>query len=216
MLESYLEFQHPANERALERTQSLATSPSGAPITFPESYPFSLISQLPKSAPASPNREKISYDAGLGETGVVILVLALSSPKKLLQSFFQNLMEIEGREKLTNLFVKLFKVASSLLNNDAWPNNWLNINILAHKVLIKIFDPVGTLLESAYIPSDQDGTAFDTGIWKEAFYVLLRLLSSEQLVIEDFSPQVRHHSMMTQRCSPHTIIETKSGLEASW
>ena len=174
----------------MERTQSPATAPSTFPITFPESYPFALLSQLPKSAPQTPNREKGVYHAGLGETAVVLLVLVLSSPKKLLQSFFESIVDYDGPEKLMSLLLKLFKVASSILNNDAWPSNWLNINILAHKVLIKIFDPVGTILEQKYIPADQAGPAFDTTLWKEAFSVLLRLLSSEQLVIEDFSPQV--------------------------
>lgn len=200
----------------MERTQSPATTPSSAPITFPESYPFSLVSQLPKSAPASPNREKGWYNAGLGETAVVILVLVLSSPKKLLLNFFEGIVEIEGRDKLTGLLTKLFKVASSILNNDPWPNNWLNINILAHKVLIKIFDPIGTILEQDYIPTDQAGLAFDTAIWKEAFYVLLRLLSSEQLVIEDFSPQVRRGTSIWQGSFSNTVTETKGSLEASW
>lgn len=191
LLESYLEFQQPAMERAMERTQSPATTPASCPVTFPESYPFALISQLPKSAPQTPNRDKGAYHAGLGETAVVLLVLVLSSPKKLLQSFFDGVVDFEGPEKLTSLLLKLFKVASSILSNDAWPSNWLNINILAHKVLIKIFDPVGTILEQKYIPTDQNGPAFDTVLWKEAFSVLLRLLSSEQLVIEDFSPQKR-------------------------
>jgi dedicator of cytokinesis protein 3 len=147
------------------------------------------MSQLPKSAPVTENREKSMYNAGLGEAAVVLLTLALSSPQKLLLAFFEGIIEIEGRDKLFTLLTKLFKVASSLLNNDAFPSNWLNINILAHKVMIKIFDPVGTILEREFIPLNAS-TPFDSVIWKEAFYVLLRLLSSEQLVIEDFSPQV--------------------------
>lgn len=181
----------------MERMTSPVTTLSSVPITFPESYPFALISQLPKSAPNSPNREKGTYNAGLGETAVTLLVLALSAGKKQLLSFFESIMEIEGKEKLTALLMKLFKVSASILNNDAFPSNWLNINILAHKVLIKIFDPIGTILEREYIPADPS-TPFDGGVWKEAFYVLLRLLSSEQLVIEDFSPQVGRAVLVSQ------------------
>ncbi|GJE96717.1 cytoplasmic protein [Phanerochaete sordida] len=180
LLESYLEFQHPANERAIERTKSPTTTPSSTPITFPESYPFALLSQLPKSLPASASSPKM-YNAGLGESAVVLLALALSSPKKFLLGIFENVVDIEGRDKLTALLSKLFKVAGSILNNDAFPCNWLNVNILAHKVLIKIFDPVGTILEREYIPNEANGATFDPVIWREAFYVLLRLLSSEQL-----------------------------------
>lgn len=214
LLESYLEFQHPANERAIERTNSPATTPSPVPITFPESYPFALMSQPSKSVPVSATGAKM-YNAGLGESAVVLLSLALSSPKKLLLSFFEGVVEIEGRDKLTALLTKLFKVAGSILNSDAFPSNWLNINILAHKVLIKVFDPVGTILEREYIPNEATLASFDPVIWKEAFYVLLRLLSSEQLVIEDFSPQVSEPASCMSMCLTW-LQETASRVETRW
>ncbi len=79
---------------------------------------------------------------------------------------------------------------TSILDNDAWPGNWLNVNIIAHKVLIKMMDAVAVLLEKHFIPSDDATFQFNTELWREAFQVLLKLLSSDQLVIEEFSPQV--------------------------
>jgi dedicator of cytokinesis protein 3 len=61
---------------------------------------------------------------------------------------------------------------------------------LAHKVLIKMMDPVATLMEREFIPEQDAVYQFDSNLWREAFYMLLKLLSSEQLVIEEFSPQV--------------------------
>jgi hypothetical protein len=61
---------------------------------------------------------------------------------------------------------------------------------MAHKVLIKMMDAVGVLLEKHFIPGDDATFQFNTELWKEAFQVLLKLLSSDQLVIEEFSPQV--------------------------
>ena len=76
----------------------------------------------------------------------------------------------------------------------------MNVNILAHKVLIKIADPVAQLLERDFIPEQAQAFKFNAGLWREALYMLLKLLSSDQLVIEEFSPQVsqlmvRHKSV---------------------
>lgn len=191
LLESYLEFQNPTMIKVMERHQSTATTVSPSPIPFPESYPFSLLSHAPKSAPPSAGETNALYNAGLGEAGVVVLVVILSTSKKQLLNFLENLVEIEGREKLSAMLSRLFKVTTSILNNDAFPSNWLNVNILAHKVIIKMFDPVGEILEREYIPPASSTVPFDTNLWRDALYVLLRLLSSEELVIEDFSPQVR-------------------------
>lgn len=130
------------------------------------------------------------YNAGLGETAIVILALALSSTKKHFLNFLDGIFEIEGRDHLTALLLRLFQVASSILSNDAFPPNWLNVNILAHKVLLKIMDPIASLLERDFIPPEDGNFAFDQTLWRDGFGVLLKLLSSEHLVIEEFSPQV--------------------------
>ena len=88
------------------------------------------------------------------------------------------------------MLISIFKVASSILDNEAFPASWLNVNILAHKVLIRFWDPVTTILEKEFIPGPDGGFDFDKTLWIEGFHMLLKLLSSEQLVIEDFSPQV--------------------------
>jgi len=88
---------------------------------------------------------------------------------------------------------KFFKVAAGILNNESWPKNWLNVDMLAHKVILKIFDPVSELLIRNFLPgnNEEEGVQeFSTELWRETFYTLLKLLSSDQLVIEDFSPQV--------------------------
>lgn len=165
------------------------------PVTFPESYPFSLVSLLPNAPRNAPHTTLASggsliFNPGLGETAIVFLVLVLSSPRKHVLNFLESSLEIEGRDNFAALLSQFFKVSASILDNDAFPSSWLNVNILAHKVLIKMMDPVASLLERDFIP-DQDATyPFDTRLWREGFYMLLKLLSSEQLVIEEFSPQV--------------------------
>lgn len=184
------------------------------PVTFPESYPFALLAHLPKSAPVrSENTDsKAFYNPGLAETAIVLLVLALSSPRKHLFGFFDNIFEIEGRDKLASLFLRLFKVASSILNGDAFPSNWLNVNILAHKVLIKMFDPIGVLMEREFIPNDTSTFSFDANLWKEGLSILLRLLYSEHLAIEEASHQV-FTIIQLIKTSLITFVETTCGVE---
>jgi dedicator of cytokinesis protein 3 len=194
LLESYRELQNDANVHAVERKRTPATSPSTALVIFPESYPFSLIAQLPR-VPKGFNGVyqtdgQILFSPLQGEIGIVLLVILLSSPKKYLLNFFEGVFEIEGRDNFAALLLQLFRVATSILDNEAWPANWLNVNIMAHKVLVKMMDAVAVLLERRFIPTDDATFQFNTQLWTEAIQVLLKLLSSDQLVIEEFSPQV--------------------------
>lgn len=151
------------------------------------------MAHLPRWTTSPPPNPDITtlFNPGLGETAMIFLVLVSSTSKKQILDFLENSFEIEGRENFANLLTQFFKVASSILENDAFPSSWLNVNILAHKALIRLVDPVATLLEREFIPGPDGGFEFDTGLWTEGFYMLLKLLSSDQLVIEDFSPQVR-------------------------
>ena len=122
---------------------------------------------------------------------MVFLTLVSSSPRTHLINFLESSLEIEGKDNFALLLSHFFKVATSILNNDAWPRNWLNVDILAHKVLLKMVDPIAFLLVRDFVPEQHSSFEFNAGLWREAFYMLLKLLSSDQLVIEDFSPQVR-------------------------
>ena len=96
--DAYDEFGDARNSAALARTRGPASVPSAVPVIFPESYPFSLVAQLPGAG----------ADAGLfspaqGEAAVVLLALVLSSPKKYLVNFLDSVLDIEvagvdGRE----------------------------------------------------------------------------------------------------------------------
>ena len=131
------------------------------------------------------------FNPGLGETSIVFLSLVLSAPTKHIYNFLESSYDIEGKDNFATLLTQFFRVATSILQNDAYPSNWLNVNILTHKVLIKMMDPVATLLKRLFIPPPSASHQFKSELWKDASLMLLKLLSSEQLVIEDFSPQVR-------------------------
>jgi dedicator of cytokinesis protein 3 len=206
LLESYQEFVNPESFRAIERTRSLTTTATAVPVIFPESYPFSLVANLPKASGTSlkapaPN-EALFYPA-LGETAIVFLVLVLSSPRKYILNFLESSLEIEGKDKFVGLLHQFFKTAISILDNEAFPKNWLNVNILAHKVLVKMMDSVATIMERDFIPDHDSESPFDSVLWKEGFFMLLKLLSSDQLVIEEFTPQVSSlYQIVAARCDP--------------
>ncbi|KAJ7675067.1 cytoplasmic protein [Mycena rosella] len=193
LLDSYREFQSPASRKAMDRTRSSLPLKTTIPVTFPESYPFSLVAQLPDGprAPTTPNTPDTDnvFNPGLGETATVFLVLILSSSTKHILNFLSSSLDIEGRDRFVALLSQFFKVATSILENDAFPKTWLNINVLAHKVLIKIMDPIASIMEKEFIPPQEAQAQFNAPLWREGFYMFLKLLSSDQLVIEEFSPQ---------------------------
>lgn len=164
-------------------------------MSFPESYPFFLLAHLPitdrdLSSASTQSVSTTYFNCGLSETAIVFLVLVLSSPKKDILNFLEDSLEIEGQDNFSNMVIHFFKVACSILDNEAFPSTWLNVSVLAHKVLIKMADPISTLLERDFIPDQEDADQFRPNLWREALHMLLKLLSSEQLVIEEFSPQV--------------------------
>ncbi|KAJ7594838.1 C2 domain in Dock180 and Zizimin proteins-domain-containing protein [Mycena floridula] len=192
LMESYREYQNPVSQKLMESTLS-QSAPRTAPVTFPESYPFPLLCYLPEGPKSQhiAHQQETVFNPGLGEISIVFLVLILSSPTKHILNFLESSLDIEGRERFVNLLRQFFDVATSILDNESFPRTWLNVNILAHKVIIRMMEPVATILEKEFIPTDETHSPFDPSLWKEAFFMLLKLLSSEQLVIEDFSPQKR-------------------------
>jgi len=165
------------------------------PVTFPESYPFSLVASLPdpprgvSNTPYPKEGDSTLYPS-LGETAIVFLVLILSSPTKHITTFLESSLDIEGRERFVALLGQFFKVATSILENEAFPKTWMNVNILAHKVMVKIMDPIAVVMAKEFIPPEESESQFDASLWRECLHMLLKLLSSDQLMIEEFSPQV--------------------------
>jgi dedicator of cytokinesis protein 3 len=170
----------------------------------------------PRNVTSVPNiaEEHDNFNPGLGETAIVLLALILSAPTKHIYNFLESSYDIEGKDNFASLLMQFFKVAISILDNDAWPSTWLNVNILAHKVLIKMMDPVATLLKGIFIPPASDCQQFKSDLWHDAFHMLFKLLSSDQLVIEDFTAQVR--ATIPTRLLAQFGVETSCCLASWW
>lgn len=121
----------------------------------------------------------------------VFVTLLLLAPRKIFVNWLEATLEVEGKDNFARLLVQIFKVSRSILENQAYPADWLNINILAHRVLVKIVEPVADILERDFIPQQQASFSFNTSLWRDFFGMLLTLLASPQLLIEEFSPQKR-------------------------
>ena len=204
LLDSYTEIQSPSSKDALDRVKAVSTTKTSHPVTFPESYPFSLVASLPgpvRNGVPSTGEGEMFYPA-LGETAIVFLVLILVAPTQGLASFMTAFLDDaedridttyaeRERERLIVFLNQFFKVATSIIHNHAWPKTWLNVNILAHQVFIKMMEPISMVMERIFVPPAEQESTFNVTLWKECLHMLLRLLSSEHLMIEDFSAQVR-------------------------
>ncbi|KAG9102699.1 hypothetical protein FRC06_001407 [Ceratobasidium sp. 370] len=198
ILESYQVLSSPETAKVLERVRGPATTPTTVPTAFPASYPFPLLSFPPNTAKSpiwtgvAAAEESIQlFNCTLAEIATVFLTLIQSSPRKHLLGFLESTLDIEGREHLAKFMSLFFKVAISILRYDAFPANWLNVNVMAHKIILKMADPVAVMLTREFIPEESRADEFDAALWYDAFMTLMSLLSSDQLVIEEFSPQKR-------------------------
>ncbi|SCV71622.1 BQ2448_3210 [Microbotryum intermedium] len=215
LLESYRELENITNLEAVARQRSTASVIAAVPTVFPSSYPFSLISLPPSHLHREKARQRAkarshaldvpstdedgafsaSLQGGVGEVACVFIALLHLAPRKIFTNWLESISEVESKDKFAQMLVQIFRVSKSILSDDsatpAFPSEWLSISILAHQVFVKILDPVAQILERDFIPAASASYTFNTSLWRDFFSMLLRLLSSPQLLIEDFSPQKR-------------------------
>lgn len=201
LLETYRELSSKATIRALERHRAPSTTPSPVPVIFPSSYPFPLVARRPQgnasivSGPSSRRnrrRDRTEFlNCGLVEISAVLMVLIVLSPRKHLSSFLEEERDIGGDERVSKILFDFFEVATSILSYEAFPSTWLNLNIFSHQMVLKMADPLASVMVRHFIPSAEQSETFNTTLWRSCFMMLLTLLSSDQLVIEQFKPQRR-------------------------
>jgi hypothetical protein len=195
LVETFRECEAAANVEALERLRSVAAS---SPATFPASYPFLLLTFPPPSPPdqdpnvvrvVPPSRPSLGNVAA--EAAAVSLALLHTAPSKILGNFLQSAFEVEGKDNFGRFLGNLFRFCLSVLDGAAWPASWLNVHILAHRVILKLAEPTADLLQREYIPQQSLSYTFNFGLWRDFLAMLLRVLVSDALVIEEFSSQKR-------------------------
>ncbi|SCZ89055.1 BZ3500_MvSof-1268-A1-R1_Chr1-1g00923 [Microbotryum saponariae] len=214
LLESYRELENIANLESIARQRSTASVIAAVPTVFPSSYPFSLIALPPNHLHREKARQRtkarshvpdaqsdedegtpVSLQGGVGEVACVFIAILHLAPCKIFTNWLESISEVESKDKFGQMLAQIFRVSKSILSDDgtsaAFPSEWLSISILAHQVIVKILDPIADILERDFIPASSASYTFNTSLWRDFFSMLLRLLGSPQLLIEDFSPQKR-------------------------
>ena len=202
LLDSYREMQNFANLEAVERQRSQASVASISPNVFPSTYPLSLLSypasqarRLNTGSNKTEHQEQSetwpSLQAGVGEVAAIFITLILLSPRKIFVNWLESTLEIEGKDTFARQLGQLFRVAQSIVEEEAFPSDWLNMTALAHRAVMQLAESVADILVSEFIPPPSSSFSFNTALWRDFFGMLLKLVASPQLLIENFSPQKR-------------------------
>ena len=204
LLEAYRELENLASLDAIERQRSQASVPAVVPGAFPSSYPVALLSYPPDRArKLAAGRQEPSQKggdeqpawptlrSGLGDIACVFLALVQLAPRAILVNWLEATVEVEGRDTFARQLGSVFRVARGILENDAFPHDWLSMTALAHRVVLKLVEPAAEVLAREFIPPPTASFQFSTALWRDFFGLILELLASPQLLIEDFSPQKR-------------------------
>ncbi|CAG8456993.1 uncharacterized protein OCT59_018840 [Rhizophagus irregularis] len=198
LCESYRELHITADEIHPQRERTASSGAVLSSAIFSWSYSLSGVT-APTSTTGSYRSSKEfllsplqnSFSSGLGEIAAVILQIMFLLTQEHMKEHFLSTYYREGHEATAEFLILLFQVSRSILLNEAFPESWLNMNIMAHKVFLKFLEPISSLMEKNYIPDKEIPDTFNEQLWKEYFNCLLSLLTSKHLVIENFTPQKR-------------------------
>lgn len=127
----------------------------------------------------------------LGEVAAVILVLLVVQPTDGIKAFLDEQLEVEGKDNLNRTLLSLFEASSSILRFEAFPRHWLNISLLAHTAILKCLKLLTGTMVALNVPASPSADTFNIPLWNACFQAQFLLLSSDQVIIESFSPQVR-------------------------
>lgn len=127
----------------------------------------------------------------LGEVAAVILVMLLVQPTDGIKAFLDEQLEVEGAANLNRTVLSLFQASSSILRFEAFPQHWLNVTLLSHTVILKVLRLLAPTMVAINIPDRSSTAPLDVPLWNACFETQFLLLSSDQVVIESFSPQKR-------------------------
>ncbi|BGP02104.1 Deoxycytidine kinase 1 [Rhodotorula toruloides] len=194
LLDSLDEFEDPVNADAIERQRTPPASVLDIPITFPSSYPFPLLARSPTTgAGAAPSGSVTGryIQPAVGEAVCTVLALIhLASPQTLI-GWLDSLREVEGPDKLADLLSQICRLAMSTMEHDRLPETWLTFGLFAHRTAFKFAEAVDIVVRRHFLPPEDAAFSFRTVLWEDYLSMVLSLVSSPQLTIENFSPQKR-------------------------
>ncbi|KAL2821341.1 hypothetical protein BDW59DRAFT_164223 [Aspergillus cavernicola] len=141
-------------------------------LLFSKSFPFQL--------KASKTSQK--FDEVLVELSAIMAATAMiPNPKRL------RLKDLE----LTNFLSQAVEVHTSVLNCEAYPENWFSLHVYNHRATIKSLESLASLMIENLLPAPDDAETFDTRAWESFFMTLLKVVSSDALALETVPEQKR-------------------------
>lgn len=141
-------------------------------LLFPSSYPF----------PTKQIAGQYIHDEALAELSAVLSAIS-NSPAG---------MQLELAETdLTSMLENLIQVHLSILNGEAFPADWLSLQIYHHKSTMNVLQHIAGIMLESFVPEPDDAEDFNMDLWKLFFTALLRLVSSPSLALETFPEQKR-------------------------
>ncbi|KAI4100446.1 MAG: hypothetical protein L6R37_005481 [Teloschistes peruensis] len=146
---------------------------------FPVSYPFP---SQPISTPERFDEALMELAALLGHCSGPILNQVL-----------------EGGPNTVEMLSATLDVLSSILKKEDFPDLWISLHLYYHHVVLQILEIIHQVMAVKYLPSPDDADDFDTALWSKYFTVLIQLVGSETLTLENFAEQKRRVVWMVAR-----------------
>ena len=153
--------------QSMPRTSSHVFTP-----LFPTSYPF----------PSKTTKVDAKYDEALLEISALLsassTLTAREYPKRTI-------------EDLTEGLLGLLHVSKSILDSEAFPENWLSAHIYHHRSCLRFLQSLFEVLTTKFLPEPDDAENFNDALWRSYLELLIQLVSSKAIALETFSEQRR-------------------------
>jgi hypothetical protein len=141
-------------------------------LLFSKSFPFQVkTSTIPQK-----------FDESLVELSAIMAALAMIVTPKM-----PALKELE----LATFVAQALEAHNSIMDCEAYPENWFSIHVYNHRATIKSLEHLGLLLIDKFLPNPDDADTFDTKLWESFLTTLLKVISSDALALETFPEQKR-------------------------
>ncbi|KAA8571556.1 hypothetical protein EYC84_001554 [Monilinia fructicola] len=141
-------------------------------LLFPTTYPF----------PSKAMTENAEFDEVLIELSAILASIS-------------NLpagMQLElAQGDMATMIEELLNVHLSILECEAFPQNWLSVRIFHHKSTLQTLEYLAGILLDGFLPHPDDAENYNTELWKAFFTTLLKLVGSDSLALETFPEQKR-------------------------
>ncbi|KAI9203937.1 uncharacterized protein BJ171DRAFT_582314 [Polychytrium aggregatum] len=92
----------------------------------------------------------------------VILAIFHMMSEDQISSFWEDYLKSIDAAGVSNTLVSLLNVLKSLLEGNGFPNSWIAMHFLAHKLMVKLLRPTGKFMKSEFLPRS-DAKAVSSG-----------------------------------------------------